>query len=344
MKIDKAELQKALEKVKPGLANKELIEQSTSFAFINNRVVTYNDEISISHPVPGLGDVTGAIKAQALYEFLNKVKRDTIVLEWEENQVIIKAGRSKAGLILEQEIKLPIEEIGDVDKWSKLPDGIIDAIKLCYPCCSRDMSRPVLTCVHVNGAVVEASDSFQIIQHRLDRAVPGKSFLIPATSVKELIRYDIKEMAQSDTWIHFRTPEGTVFSSRVVEGTFPDVNKIIEITDGQEFNFPDGMQEALGRANVFAKRSAAPGETPIVTIEILDGHITLSASNEYGWFEERLKTTSNNNFKFQIGIEFLISLLEKLKVCTISRDKIDKIGFRGENWQHVVAIMPRDDE
>ena len=72
MKINKVELQEALEKVKPGLASRELIEQSTSFAFMGDRVVTYNDEISISHPVKNL-DVTGAVKAQTLYAFLNKI-------------------------------------------------------------------------------------------------------------------------------------------------------------------------------------------------------------------------------------------------------------------------------
>ena len=50
--MKKAELIKALEAVRPGLANKEMIEQSTSFAFMKDRVVTYNDEISISYPKP----------------------------------------------------------------------------------------------------------------------------------------------------------------------------------------------------------------------------------------------------------------------------------------------------
>jgi len=51
MKINKNELKNALEIVKPGLANKEIIDQSTSFAFMNDCIVTYNDEISVSHPV-----------------------------------------------------------------------------------------------------------------------------------------------------------------------------------------------------------------------------------------------------------------------------------------------------
>ena len=50
MKINKSELQEALAKVKPGLASKDLIEQATSFAFMDGRVVTYNDEMFPSSP------------------------------------------------------------------------------------------------------------------------------------------------------------------------------------------------------------------------------------------------------------------------------------------------------
>jgi hypothetical protein len=53
MKIQKTNLIQALEKVRPGLSAKEAILQSTSFAFLNGCVVTYNDEISLSHPVEG---------------------------------------------------------------------------------------------------------------------------------------------------------------------------------------------------------------------------------------------------------------------------------------------------
>ena len=65
--IKRAELKEALETVKPGLASKEIIEQSTSFAFMGDKVVTYNNKISMSHPVKGL-DITGAVKADEMYQ------------------------------------------------------------------------------------------------------------------------------------------------------------------------------------------------------------------------------------------------------------------------------------
>ncbi len=340
MKINKMDLQNALEKVKPGLAGKEIIEQSTSFAFMGDRVVTYNDEISISHPVKGL-DVSGAVKAQALYSFLSKIKRDEIDIAWEENQVVIKAGKSKAGLVLEQEVKLPVEEIGDIGKWKKLPAEILDALKFCHSCCSKDMSRPVLTCVYVGGDSVQASDTFQIVKYNLDKKIPVKGFLIPASAVRELIKYDIKEIAEGQGWYHFKTDDGTIFSSRVFDGEFPAIDKFLEF-NGVEISFPKTATQALDRARIFSKGSFNADNLETVEIEVNDGEIKFFARDESGWFEERIKTKyKGEKIKFIAGVEFFINLLDQAPTCIYGEDRVK---FSGEKWTHVVAVTAEEGE
>jgi len=328
MKVNKTQLQEALEKVRPGLANKEMIEQTTSFTFMGGKVVTYNDEISISHPVEGL-DVTGAIKAQALYKFLDKVKKDEIDITWEENQVIIKAGKSKAGLVFEQEVKLPIEvEIGKIEKWKKLPENFVEALKFCYPCCSRDMSRPVLTCVSIDKENIQASDSYQIVLHTLDKTMPIKACLIPASAAKELVKYAVTSVAIGESWLHFKTEDGTIFSCRILNNEFPDTSKHLEF-EGVEFEFPKNIEQILERANVFSKKASSHGDIPIITIQIKDGQVKVIAENEYGWFEEKTRTKyTGKPVKFIIGIEFLLSIFGKLRNCTIGVGKIGSIWLR----------------
>jgi len=107
MKIKKAELQKALELVKPGLAGKELIEQSTSFAFMGNRVVTYNDEISMSVPLVEGFNLTGAVKAEELYKLLTKLKGDEITLELTENEIQITCGNKGQAYPFRQKLNSP---------------------------------------------------------------------------------------------------------------------------------------------------------------------------------------------------------------------------------------------
>jgi hypothetical protein len=71
MIIKKIDLLHALEVVKPGLGRQEQIQQTTSFAFITGRVVTYNDELSISHPLANC-EIEGAIKPEERSEKANK--------------------------------------------------------------------------------------------------------------------------------------------------------------------------------------------------------------------------------------------------------------------------------
>ena len=167
MKIDRQKLQEALAIVKPGLATKELLEQTTSFAFLGTRVVTYNDELSVSHPVEGL-DFRGAIKAEELYGLLSRLNKGEVDVELTKKELLIQCGRVKAGLALEREIELPIEEeIGLIEDWHSIPDQAQFAkhLKFAMQTCSGDMSQQKLTCVCVRkNGLVQGSDGFRLVQ------------------------------------------------------------------------------------------------------------------------------------------------------------------------------------
>ena len=213
--MKKQDLLTALETVKPGLASKEMIEQSTSFAFMNGQVVTYNDEISLSHPIPDL-EIKGAVQAEELYKLLNRLKEDEIEVEIKKNELRLESGNTKAGLTLQQEIKLPLEEIGETGKWKILPENFLKHVRFAMTCCSRDMSRPVLTCVHISKeGLIEGSDSLRITRCQLEGEMPVKTFLLPVSASVEVVKLEPTKVAEGDGWIHFKTDEGTILSCRI---------------------------------------------------------------------------------------------------------------------------------
>lgn len=334
MEVNRLELLGALEKVKPGLAGKELIEQSTSFAFINGRVVSYNDEISISHPV----DIkeTGAVKAQSLYSFLNKVNKEEITVLWEENELRIKAGRARAGLVFEKEIKLPLEEIEEITTWQDLPKGFVEALEFCLPTCSKDMSRIILTCIYIDKRNVISSDSFQISKYKLAKKFPTKPILLPASAAVDLIKYDIKQIAVGDSWLHFRTEDGTIFSSRTFQEEYPEVDHFFDV-EGVEITFPKTALQILERAQVFAKSEFKEKNREVVRVQLFDGKMEFAADNETGWFKESCKTDySGEKISFHLRVDFLITLLKQASSCLYGDNKIK---FTGEGWEHVVAVV-----
>ena len=220
MKINKADLLKALEAVKPGLSNKDFIEQSTSFIFHNEYIVSYNDMISVRCPF--LTGIEGAVKANELYLLLSRCKKEEIDINYSDNELLIITGKMKAGITLEKEIKLPFEEIGKISKFKLLPNNFVTAINFVIMTCSNNQNTPVLSCVHVqqNGKI-ESSDNYRISRYQID-LMPLNTFLLPAQSAKEIIKYNIVKAAESNGWVHFLTDNNIQISCRTfIQDKFP---------------------------------------------------------------------------------------------------------------------------
>ena len=90
MIINKLKFLKALDTVKPGLSNKEQIEQSSSYCFKNQHVITYNDEVSVSCPIEDF-DIEGVVNSDELYSLVSKIKNKEIEVNLEGNQLLFKA-------------------------------------------------------------------------------------------------------------------------------------------------------------------------------------------------------------------------------------------------------------
>ena len=332
MKIEKKELLKALETVKPGLAVKEMIEQSTSFCFLGDKVVTYNDEISIACPIEGL-ELEGAVNAQELYSFVNKVTKTEIDLEITESEILLKAGRSKAGLTLKAEIVLPIEEIGKIKKWNKLPDNFKEGIKFVMGSCSRDMGRPVLTCVHANDQILESTDNYRVSNFALTEPMPVKAFLLPADTCAKLIRMDITEIAEGESWIHFKTKNKAVISCRVFEDAYPDTSSLMNIK-GEEVSFPKEILDILDRAGVFSKREHSLDE--IIAIKITGGKLYIHSESDSGWYNEyaRIKH-KGKDIEFKITPYLFRDILNETTTGFIEENRL---SFQGKNWKYITML------
>lgn len=330
--MKKENLQYALEVVKPGLANKEVVEQSTSFAFIDGKVVTYNDEISISHPVEGL-DITGAIQAEELYQILKKIDKEEIEISVVDNEIRLTAGKSRAGLILHQEVKLPLEEIGAIGKWKALPDNFLKGLQFAVPSCSRDNSRPKLTCVHCSdNNYIEASDGHRISRLTLSDPLPVASFLLPADSTLKVLRLMPTKIAEGKGWIHFKTEEGTILSCRVFEEKYLELDPHVKV-EGNWVTLPETIYDIVDRANIFAKRDSVFDEEITITIE--KQKLTVRSESDAGWFEEKTKIESTDSLKFKITPILFKSIIKETQSFICSNKAL---RFDGEDWFYVMAL------
>ena len=340
--MHRIQLLEALEFVFKGITAKELFEQSASFVFSGGRIYSYNDEVSMSYPLRDC-DIEGAVKGEEFYKLVSKLKKDKLEVEEEENILKIQCGHAKAGLSFSSEIKLPFDSIQYEGAWEPIPDGMLDAMKFASIACSDDMSRAVLTCIHISKeGYIEASDSLRIIVHKIKGKWRLGDFLIPHSSMDTLYKYakDVIEVASSDNWIHFRTKEGAVFSARTFNGDrFPDVQNHVNI-EGTNVEFPKQVIEIIERASIFATSSQKDLLVfPEVAMHFMDNKMTVSSSSNIGWFEEIAPIKYDGpEIEFVIHPDLFQDIVCKIKNCLLGERSI---LFEGENWKYVVAMQVR---
>ena len=338
--MHRIQLLEALEFVFKGITAKELFEQSASFVFSGGRIYSYNDEVSMSYPLLDC-DIEGAVKGEEFYKLISRLSKDKLEVETTENVLTIKCGRAKAGLSFSSEIKLPFDSIQYKGNWEKIPAGMLDAMKFASIACSDDMSRAVLTCIHISEkGVIEASDSLRIISHKINGKWNLGDRLIPHSSMSTLYKYagDIIEVAASDNWIHFRTKEDAVFSARTFNGDrFPDVSQHIEIK-GEKVEFPKQVIDIIERASIFATSSQKDLLVfPEVVMHFADGKMVVSSSSDIGWFEESAPIKyEGKEIEFAIHPDLFQDIVCKIKNCELGERSI---LFEGDNWKYVVAMQ-----
>lgn len=336
MRISKRELMEKLQIVKPGLSNKEIIEFSNSFSFSDGQVVTYNDFISIRCPIDL--HLSGTILAEVFYKTIDLVKPDkngNIDLSIENDNVVIKSGKSSAGMPINKDGKLPTEEIDkNIKKWEKLPDGFLDGIKLSAFSLSNDASKPVLTCLHVNGNIIEASNGERAFRFFMESEIKNK-FLLPGVCIPAICNHPITHYNLDEGWIHFKTKDKVIISSRMYQETeFPDTTDLFNVK-GKKFKFPVSLKETIDRANIFTTEDI---NSENINIHIDEKGLTISSESVYGWFKETVPMKTISNIEFTINPRFLKDILTK-NMIGILDTKTNIMKFKSGNWEYIILVF-----
>lgn len=334
MKTNRKELLKVLEMVNPGLASKAIIEQSECFIFQHGRVYTFNDEVAVSHTIDL--DFEGAVNGKKFLDLLRKSKDDELDIFIEEGMLRVHGKKSRAGLKTDFNVKLPFSEVGDNTEaiWNSLPEEFCNSIRFCLFSTSRDATRPLLTCVHINGDVVESCDNFRMTRRYMSSKLEGKPILIPADVVKDLADFLPIKVARIGGWLHFLNEKEMVFCCRTYSEAYPDVSRVLKV-EGEVAKWPDKIEEAIERAGVFGE-SSIKGLNSRVTVELSEGRVMIRGEGDHGFFEEDMRLRFAGDASFEINASFFAEILQHTNEATIGKEQLK---FEDENWVHIVGLM-----
>jgi len=336
MKIEREHLLATLEAVQPGLSSSGDIEQSQTFVFLGDRVMTYNDEVSVSCPIET--DFKGAVKGEEMVKLLGKLKEKEVEVEITDGELHVKGGKVRAGIRLEAEITLPLEEVkppSDPKAWTPLPEKFAEGLRFCQFSASTDKGKPVLNCIQVSGQHVVSCDNFRLTRYDLGKtkAFP-RDLLVPAKTVPTLLGYNPETYAAVGGWLHFRMASGLVFSCRTFEEAYPKTEQLLNV-EGDEVEFPEEMKDILSRAEVFAKGKA--GTDSRIEVAFKGSEMMVTGRGEWGWLKEKAKVAKGStSARFLINPVFLSDILGLLRTVTIG-DRMIKLT--GENFAHVATLL-----
>ena len=323
MRINREDFLKELEAVLPGLATREIIEQSSCFVFQDNQVITFNDEIACSHATSL--EIEGAVVAMTLVSILRKLAEDQIDISVSEDneKLLIKGKHKKIEIRMEAEILLQTESIEKPKKWKDLPEEFADAVSLVQQCASRDDSQFNLTCIHISPEHIEACDNYQAARYKIQTDVK-KSVLIRKESLKHIVSLDMTEFSETKSWIHFRNPNGLIFSCRRYVEDYEDISSVLDMK-GTKTNLPKGLKEATERAEVFSVDNA---EDDQVQITLKQDKLKIKAVGANGKYIENKKIKhSGKPLTFTIAPKLLAELVQRHNNCKIGEDRLKvKVG------------------
>lgn len=334
IRVKREELLQQLESVQPGLSKRDIVEQSSCFAFKNGLVMAYNDEVACSHKC--LLTITGAVAAEPLIELLRKLPEDDLEFTVEEGELRVKGKRRAAGITMEEKILLPIDALEKVEEWKPLHPDFADAIGIVQQCAGTDQTAFKLTCVHIHPKWLEACDNFQMTRYKIKTGIT-ESTLVRQSAIKNIVAFGMSEFAETPSWLHFRNPGGLMLSCRRYVEEYDDLAPYLQV-EGKKAQLPKGLADAIEKAEIFSSEDSERNE---VMVMLRPGKLRIRGLGNTGWYSESKKVGYKGPpINFMIAPKLLKDLTERHNECEISEDRLKVNGGR---FVYVACLGKADD-
>jgi DNA polymerase-3 subunit beta len=354
-------LQRSLSQVSRAVATK------TTYPVLSNvlieaaddslKLAATNQEIGISTSIPAQVTEPGrvTVDARLLSEFVNTLPAEPVRLSNELGRLVLKVQGMGAdaeinGIDADEFPLMPQPEengyVATVD-----PQILREMISLVEFAAASDDSRPVLAGVLVrfedDHLTMAAADGFRLAVREGQLAAPVSErldIIVPARAMRELSRIlgdrtEPVELTVTPNRGQLVVSTGdTIFSSRLIDGTFPDFRQIIPREFATQIELGrDEFLTAVRRAGFFARDN-----NDVVRIgaraaadELASGQVQVSATAaERGSSQSELTAAVNGpDGQIAFNSRYLLDVLSVLKTSRVM------LGMNGPNQAGVLRPM-----
>jgi len=336
----------------PILGNIKLETKKTKL-IISATNLEMSTSISLGAQVEKEGEI--AIPAKIITELVNNLQMGTISLNSDKEQLKISTDSFSSTLSGMNTSDLPIipQKVDEKKAFELSKESIAESLSQVIFATSIDETRPILTGVLMlfsgKDLTLVGTDGFRLSQKRL--SVKGntkiQNLVLPNGILSELIK---TQSEKENIFFEYKKEENqviiliddTILSTRVLEGEYPDYEKIIPKASNITINVDkDELLRAVKLASVFARDSAN-----IVKIEVGKDNLVLSAeSQSSGSQKTKIDAKVEGGsleiaFNFRFLEEFIHSIKGEEIQMKFSNSNSPGIFSDPEDKEYLHLIMP----
>ncbi|RTR28079.1 DNA polymerase III subunit beta [Robertmurraya yapensis] len=295
-------------------------ENKIAVRTMNESVSVQVDAIDITETE---GEIAFVVPAKLFLDMIKKLPKGDVELVIEDKKMDIVVGKSSYGISTYAVDEFP-QAVAYEEGTIFQVEGptFAESLSAVVYACSESEARPILTGVHIlsNGKYLTliATDSVRLAANAVPIIAPTEEFknvVVPKTSVNELVTLiaDQKEVefSISQNQLSLKT-EGITFTTRLLDGTFPDVTKLIPSEFESEvvlhkdelLKALDRSKTALGPKEKIARFSVVEGTLSTLTIE---GKTEITKI-----FEELFVDEAGVGISLKLNVHYLMNSLNSM--------------------------------
>ncbi len=314
-----------------------LLKAEKSKLYLSSTNLEISVRTSIAAKIEEEGEIT--INGKTLNDIVSNLNNESIEIESVQENFRIISGKFKSNLLGSNTADFPTLPFQtSKNKFTLNRTELTDSLSKILFSVSFDETRPILTGVLFSfenkSLKLVSTDGFRLSEIKLKSEVDIEDFkvIIPKTVLYELTK--ITDSESIDISFDKETNQilfiigDTTLSSRVIEGEFPDYEKIIpQASISTVYVDKRELEKSIKLASVFARDSGK-----IVKFKVFDNKLIVSAeSSSAGNQEMELEVRNEDESPIQneINIMFNFSFIEDI-LKVIADDEV-KIIFAADN-------------
>jgi len=307
-----------------------LLKTSKSKLTLSSTNLEISVKTSIGAKIEEEGEIT--VNGKTLNDIISNLSAGSIEIESAQESIKITSGKFKSNILGSNSSDFPSLPVQTgKNKFTLNKEEFINLLSKVLFAVSQDETRPILTGVLFvfasKSLKLVATDGFRLSEVKLKSEIniEDLKIIVPKAVLYELTKISADSESvevsfdKESNQIVFVIGE-TTLSSRIIEGDFPDYEKIIPKTNIAILNVDKiEFEKAIKLASVFARDSGN-----IIKFKIQNEKLTIMAeSTASGNQEMEIETRSEEKIESEINIMFNFRFVEELlKVITDDEVKI----------------------